>query len=271
MFYPGVFVQRDSWLYRMYVHSCMKRVNTAVPVTALTKCLEVMNRENLSLRLQSRLMLSIVSSLLIHYRQALSAIIKTISGKHIFDRRVGDKVSDNITYKYNSDILCDIISKKCDEVYDEVEYPRGSSGISMERVSVNSAALPDSNSICIAEHLVKRVKIDKTIDLSRDTIQKEDIVAEKWYAKLIENLLPEGMVETADISSIEAARRYSTDRSVGEIEVLERSSFIPDPLNELQCTAANSRIVDFIQILYDVTEGTAIALQAVPYGRIIRI
>ncbi|KAI5189245.1 hypothetical protein NEMIN01_0411 [Nematocida minor] len=292
MFYPDIFISRNSLLYRMYVHACMKSHSTAVPLSSLADCLDSVFNNSLSLRLHSKLMLSIAHSLLLHYKSTLSSTTKALSINVLPSQRTGSsRVSDNITYSYNLDILCDAISKRVAEVNDEVECARGASSSMSLCDAMNNSALAGASGLCLNNSMnasnidvvsvnsrenanevesAKRVRVDRTIDLARESIMKSAMCVEKWYKRIVDSLLANEYTEiVGDISSIEAVRRYSSDRAMDEIAVIDR---ISDGLGTHEYNyEVNYKLVDFISLLQEITDGKVSAIQTVPYGRIIRI
>ncbi|KAI5167209.1 hypothetical protein NEIRO02_1767 [Nematocida sp. AWRm79] len=276
MFYPGVFVSKDSLLYRMYVHSCIRRVNTVIPIDSLKECLSTVDANSLSLRLQSRLMISVASSLLFHYRQTLSALIKVIGKDVRIDKTVSSRVAskDAITYKYNINVLCSTINYTVQLPTEDIECMRGGSIILAESITQSTHSMHDMYTAPQAEETVKRIKLDKTIDVSRETVAGRVCSIKKWYQSMIDAIIINSSEYyepdmPADISSIEAIRRYSSEQT-DDVLLIDRSMSIPIS-NSIPTATGNQRLADFISLLYEITEGKVSAIQAVPYGRIIRI
>ncbi|KAH9387012.1 uncharacterized protein NEMAJ01_1908 [Nematocida major] len=278
MFYPDVFLYRDSLLYRMYVHSCMKRASTAVPVESIRECLEAVLQHDLSLRLQSKLMVSIVNTLLLHYKSMLSSIVKSLAGKAPALKPSQNKVSASVTCPYNLDILCRLISKPRTESLEEVECVRGGSSISVDGITVAVSGTPSEfGPGFLVSGPAKRVKLDRSINIAYLHVSVPPFQREKWYSRLVKGLVSveEGPDLPGDISSIEAVRRYSSDRSADDLifaEPPESAEFTQiSSAGRAPAPGTNPRISEFIGLLYEISEGKASAVQAVPYGRIIRI
>ncbi|KAI5159844.1 hypothetical protein NEAUS03_0639 [Nematocida ausubeli] len=286
MFYPSVFVCKDSLLYRMYVHSCLRRVNTALPADLLGACVSAVDGDNLSLRLQSRLMISIVTSLLVHYRQALSSLVRVISKDASTEREVQNRIysKQEITHSYNMDVLCSVLNYQANKtvVQEEIECVRGSAVLSEGMGSFQVQMLSEIYSGQMAEETVrridvpvKRVKIDRRIDVPGEMILGRSVPVVRWYQGMVDAIMksiPEEDQEyIADISSIEALRRYSSDTYMDDAVHMDRSISVHGRISSINIPTENQKIIDFINLLHEVTEGNITAIQAVPYGRIIRI
>lgn len=286
MFYPDIFVSKDSLLYRMFVHACMRNNSTVVPSSLLSDCLIAVSGNNISLRLQSKLMLAVVNSLFIHYKLTLSNVMRVLSsGPSSAAGSSSSRISSQVTYSFNIDVLCDSISNPVRECTDEIENVRGRSSsasgyTSMQTIMNNTGMNSPLGSVDLFStgnlqtggeigNPVKRIKLDKNIDVSRETIsKKEKAPCEKWSTGLINALLSEEYSEIiGDISSIEAVRRVSSDRSLDRSLLVDR---IYDNTIE-DVYPVNPKIVEFMSILQGVTEGSISAVQSAPYGRITRI
>jgi len=282
MFYPSAGVFRNGLVLRIFLHSCFGRRDRLLPLSVLEECADALQTENLSLRLFSRLSLSLLSSVLLHYKIALSEAQK-------ITKKMNRPEQDKRTFVVSADLITyhprpyDYVLYQTPALpaYDEsTEIPRG--------YNTSYLSIQNTPSAAPSEPPKKKTKLaDRRTELPDSHIRfvvpcTKEVKREK-LSRYIVSVLLEALEQKIEDrteeqhASIELARKYSSDNVPENIERTndsislrydllfnENANYSSAPIQIEKLPLIN----DFIDLLQKITEGKIKAKQEVPYGKI---
>ncbi|KAI5170810.1 hypothetical protein NEFER03_0269 [Nematocida sp. LUAm3] len=278
MFFPLAYLSKKSCLSKIYIHSCTR---APIPMNLLSKCIDAFYNEKLSLRLWSRLSLTLTRAILLHYKNIHLEVLRIFK----VNRRSIEKKQRYLSSAYITlPIIPALFIVLRDEQFpyapeESVEYPRMHSSSLM----LQQTAFPHMQNIPVISSIPRnKRKTDKSTRIPEDSITHRDILVRRRTQistiigraidTLEEEVYEHSTISELDISSIEAPRREEIKCHPPEAWASRSSSFSFEQhsLTDSQILGVeNQNIQEFLSVLIAVTEGKISAKQDVPYGEIV--
>ncbi|KAI5184991.1 hypothetical protein NEHOM01_0542 [Nematocida homosporus] len=282
MFFPLAFLARDSLLSKLYIYSCARRRTTAtVPLEVLRAGANELQRSQLSLRLWSRLALTLVHSVRMHYQLIHADLLRLFKLTRLVRER--DRVfavpMERVTLSINPALFLSCSASVPTttttryETVEAVEVARAYSSLLLNTSMAGPAELP--------KHTPDR--LDRRIDLLRIDLKIVTLPPKKkvcslfgqrhsWLVSEEDSFGRLSFIEfptsEIDISSIEAPRGGSLGTEhFPLLDTSDSRSFLIDR-SMISGPTVNPALADFLSMLISITEGKIKAEQTIPYGEI---